>query len=88
MKGRATWLEVVSDNRELLEGLAETGFNLRHVDYLDAVKEYAERVDRGEKREYLVATIAGRLGVSPRTFRRIIGEYLASARRGKNGQRG
>jgi hypothetical protein len=68
-------LERVAENRELLEHLAAAGFNLRHVAYLDAVREYFDRAGRGEKKEYLVAVLSGRLGVSRSSFLRAVRAY-------------
>jgi hypothetical protein len=74
-------IDLVEGHREALEALAGAGFNLRHLVYADAVREYLERAGKGEKREYLWGVFAERLKVSPRTFRRIAGGFLASARR-------
>ena len=73
-------LEVIEQNREALESLARAGFNLRHVAYLDAVREYLARAAAGEKRTYLLVTIAARIGVSSRTLENVVAAYLARAR--------
>lgn len=76
-------LERVAENRELLEHLAAEGFNLRHVAYLDAVREYLDRAGRGEKKEYLAAVLSGRLGVSRSSFRNVARQYSKTLKNAK-----
>jgi hypothetical protein len=67
--------ELLRLNRELLGRIHHAGIRLDDYKYADLYTEYQELLASGEKVTYIVATLAGRYGVSERQVYNLIGKF-------------
>lgn len=67
--------ELLTFNRELLKRFHSAGIKLEDYKYLDLYNEYTEAVARGEKVTYIVASLAGRYGISERQVYNLVGKF-------------
>lgn len=73
--GKMKVYELLTFNRELLNGIRRAGIRPDDYKYTDLYMEYQERVGSGEKVTYIVATLAAQYGISERQVYNIIARF-------------